>query len=104
MAQWIVGSMEVEIKSLISVLPSDTHGVGRHMKYGLPTWRQFIRQAWLLRFLHRSMHQGGGERMAGNFIFNTYSITAEGRAFLESPHPVYLPRLKEPMHGRDTCS
>ena len=57
------------------------------------SWRIRIRQAWLLGFLDHSMSLGKGQDLVGHMVFNAFTITEVGMAFLEDAHSVSLPTV-----------
>ncbi len=72
---------------------STSFGSGCKLGHNVSAWRALIRVAWLLDLLERQMVLGGGERMAGNIVMNSFAVTDKGEDFLTLPHPVEIPQL-----------
>ena len=90
-AEWIRGSKSAEILRFKESADATTHGSGSKFHHSLDTWRTFIRQAWLLGMLVRTMRIGSGIQNSKCVIFNVLSVSENGLEFLSQPSDIALP-------------
>ena len=60
-----------------------TYGIGSQLQLSIERWQQLIRQASLLGLLDRKMQLGKGHNMMANVVFFSFTITPQGKEFLQ---------------------
>ena len=86
-----------------SDVSSEAFGKGGELGLCIDEWRNRVRQAWLLGLIKREMTLGKGHNLLGEMVFNSFTITPAGEAFLTNPTAVQLPSIR-PTSNRLTSS
>jgi hypothetical protein len=67
-----------------SAVLSSTYGAGSEVGLSMEGWRVRIWQAWMARFIQRTMKLGKGHNLIGQMVYNTFQLTEKERLILMS--------------------